>query len=278
MRSAIFKFLKAPRLFLVLELSWLPAGKITYEAFSVNPHRIPVYENNKTAKSFIVETFWRYPGKNWGVDFGALQVGRTVAQEYVGSYQTSPMSISVTSWQLMLEREAWAKGSNFLAGLVGVGAVTDQWERTRNILINGVNVDVEVGLDPQGTSRTGIRASVENLALPIGARGRFWLSPNFFNETILTYSFLIDFTDVLQGSSPFSGWATQAKSVIGWSSSGPWEIFAGFFGYVNHMAAPTGTGGLRLRAGPQAPEGVYMLWQENEIHVLTGLVGMGYKF
>lgn len=272
------KFLKAPQLFLVLELSWLPAGKITYEAFSVNPSRIPVYQNNNTIKSFLVETFWRYPGKNWGVDFGALQAGRTVAQEYVGSYQTSPLSISVTSWQLMLEREAWAKGDNFLAGLVGVGTVTDQWERTRNIVANGVAVDEELGLDPQGTSRTGIRASVENLALPIGARGRFWLFSNFFNETILTYSFLIDFTDVLQGSSPFSGWATQAKTVIGWNGGGAVELFAGVFGYVNHMAAPTGTGGLRLRAGSQVPEGVYVLWQENEIHMLTGLVGIGYRF
>ena len=272
------KISQATQFFLVVELSWLPAGKMSYQAFSVRPDRVPSYENKNTEKSFLLDVYWRYPGKNWGVDFNALQAGRTHAEETIGTYQHSPMSLSVTSWQLAIEREVWNSGNSFLAGLVGVGVVSNQWERTRNIFVNGTNVDSDLGLSPDGTGRSGIRTSLENLALPLGARMRFYLSPRLFNETVFNYSFLMDLTDTLQGSSPFSGWESQLKSVLGWHLTQDAEFYLGFYGAVDHMSAPTGQGGLRLNGGPSAPEGVYVLWQVNEVHLATALLGFGWHF
>ncbi|GEM_PF-4041061 len=272
------KLSQAGQFFLVVELSWLPGGKMSYQAFSVRPDRVPHYENKNTIKSFLFDVYWRYPGKNWGIDFNALQAGRTRAEETVGTYQQSVLSLSVSSWQLVAERELWNSKKSFFAGLVGIGVLSNQFERSRNIYINGTNVDSNLGLSPEGTSRSGVRTAVDNFALPLGARMRFSLSPRVFNETVLTYSFLMDLTDFFQGSSPFSGWATQAKSVLGWNVTEELELYVGFYGLVDHVMAPTGQGGLRLNGGPSAPEGVYVLWQVNEVHLATALLGLGYRF
>lgn len=251
---------------------------MTYEAFSLNPNRLPSYTNHRTYKSFLMEAFWRYPEKPWGMDLRIVEAGRTNAQETIGTYQTSPLSISVTSWQFLGEREFWRKDGSFFSGLVGVGSVTNQWERSRTVFVNGVNVDSEMSLSSEGTSRSGIRVSIDNASFPIGMRLKSALGKRLYLETLLSYSFLIDLTDILQGSSPFSGWETQAKFTFGWEVFKDIEVFLGFFGYTNHMAAPTGNGGLRLKGGNLAPEGIYMLWQENEVHLASGISGFRFHF
>lgn len=264
---------------MTIRLGWLPEGRMRYEAFSVNPNRRPDYLNSEMSKSFFWEALWRHPAyPEFGIDLRAVQFGRTLALERVGNYQSAPMRISVQAWQLVAERDLASGPNGFLAGMAGMGVVTNQFERSRHILINGVDVSSEVGLDPSGTQRSGIRVSIENFALPLGARWQQFWSPSMYTETVLNYSFLMDLTDVFSGSSPFSGWASQARVMLGWKLGSSWEVFGGGIGYVNHMAAPTGQGGLRLRGGPQAPEGIYVLWQENEVRMSAAFLGVGFSF
>ncbi|MBI4369188.1 MAG: hypothetical protein HY547_03045 [Elusimicrobia bacterium] len=260
-------------------LFWVPSGEMNYEAFSVKPDRLPVYVNNDMYKTFMLEAFWYHSQEpEFGLDFRTLQAGRTLATERIGNYQEDLLRVSVQVWQVMCGSDLIHYRKGFVVGLAGLGATSNQFERVRGIYVNGNDVSALAGLNPAGTSRSGVRVSIENLALPLGARARYELGRRVFAESLLNYSFLMDLTDVLSGSSPFSGWATMATLHLGWRLGAATELYAGYLGYVNHMAAPTGQGGLRLNGSSSAPEGIYVLWQENEIRLSAYLLGLGYKF
>lgn len=264
---------------LTVNVGWLPAGKLTYEAFSVNPERLPNYANNSLYKSFTIELYLRHSeALPWGFGFMALQAGRTLAQERVGFYQVAPLSIAVQNWQIFLDRDIARTPALHFTAMAGVGSVVNQFERSRNIFVNGTDVSSQIGLAEDGPQESGIRAEVDNLSFPFGARVRWRPASLFFMDASLNYSFLVDFSDVIEGSSPFSGWATMAKLTLGRRISSSFEVFAGYYGYVNHMAAPTGQEGLTLFAGNAAPEGVYVLWQENEVQISSAILGFGYRF
>lgn len=261
-------------------LYWLPEGNLTYKAFSSNPARLPSYNNRETYKSFLLEIFWRSKeNPEWGMDFRALQAGYTAAEERVGTnYQRSPMILSIQHWELLIEREVKRTENGFLAALGGLGHVTNRFERTKTVYINDININNALGLADEGAAASGLRTSIDNIAIPLGARWKYYLDQRTFIDTLMNYSFLVDFTDVLTGSSPFSGWASHARLTLGRRFKNGMEIFGGWLGYTDHMAAPAGQGGLRLRGGPNAPEGVYVLYQENEVSLSAALIGFSFPF
>ncbi|MBI4668178.1 MAG: hypothetical protein HY747_03160 [Elusimicrobia bacterium] len=252
---------------------------MSYEAYSVRSDRLPSYLNKNTSKSFLFETFWRHPAyPDIGFNLRILQAGRTIGTEKIGDYQTDPLRLSIQSWYLVLERDLISTKRGFLAGMAGIGEVANQFERVKPIIVQGADVSLDVGLNPKGTQSSGVRVSIENAAFPLGVRWHYRWSRRFFSEAILTYAFLFDMTDVLSGSSPYSGWATKATAIAGWRFSESFELYGGYLGYVNHMAAPTGQGGMKLRGSASAPEGIYVLWQENEVHLSAAVLGLGYHF
>ncbi len=259
-------------------LSWLPSGRMNFQAFSVRPDRLPEYDNKRLYKSFILEAYTPLADPAWSVGFLGVQAGRTTALEKVGDYQTANLSIAIQNWQILILRDIVRGRRGYLVSRAGMGSVLNQFERMNPITIDGVNLSAEAGLDPEGIARSGVRVQNENFSLPLGANGRLMLSKRLFIDGLLTHAFLMDISDVLEGSSPFSGWSSMMRLAMGMRLGRAWEVFGGYLSYVNHMAAPTGQQGLRLRAGATAPEGIYVLWQENEVRIDAALVGVGFYF